>query len=109
MSDCLTGVSVAFGLSQAQITGAGRQWRISRARHCFCWLASVATTAARKEISHCVNRSRDQVDYGVDFVNRRAGAAELRERVLDRLRRGEPDTAELLEFGRRLERITREG
>jgi len=107
LSDCFMAIVLSFGLSRAQLTSLGRQHRPTRARHAFCWLASIASTAEPKQIGRWINRGRTSVGYGVDRIAAIAGAAALRDEILVALGRGLPTEAELVAIGRRLEVLTR--
>lgn len=107
LSDCFMAIVLGFGLSRAELTSLGRQHRPTRARHCFCWLASIASTAEPKQIGRWINRGRTSVGYGVDRIAALPGAAALRDEILVALGRGLPTEAELITTGQRLELITR--
>lgn len=107
LADCFMAVVLAFGLSRAEMTSLGRGRHAARARHSFCWLASVASIAEPKRIAGWINRGRDSVSYGVDIVAALPGAQALRDQILISLGAGRPSEADLLAIGRRLEALTR--
>ena len=107
ISDCFMAIVLAFGLSRAELTSLGRQSRPTRARHAFCWLASIASTAEPKQIGRWINRGRTSVGYGIDRIAAIAGATALRDEILIALGHGLPTESELVAIGQRLEVLTR--
>lgn len=107
LSDCFMAIVLAFGLSRSELVSLGRSRVPARARHCFCWLASIASIAEPKTIGRYINRGRQAVRYGIDQIAMLPGASALRGEILTALGAGRPSETELVAIGRRLEALTR--